>query len=120
MGAGSGGWGFTLSGAFLEMRAPGKTGRVSLNGLGNEGIPMEEMKELCPGCWGLSMGTVTVTGSGQRKNLGLEVKPLISGRKRLGGLVGGRWLGRPGLQGHGGEGRGHRETLPLSPCPLLL
>lgn len=56
-------------------------GRVSSEGHGDEGFSVEEVKELCPGCWELSKWVVTVTGGEQRKKLGLELKPLINGRK---------------------------------------
>lgn len=37
---------------------------------------LEEIKELCPGCWRSSAWMVTVTGGGPRKKLGSELKPL--------------------------------------------
>lgn len=95
--------------------------RVSLKGPGNEGISVEEAKELRPGCWELSTWMVTVTGSGQRKNLGLEPKPLISGRKQLGGLVRDRWPGWPGLRRHGAwseEAQGDLALVPLFPASV--
>lgn len=61
--------------AFLEMRVLVRLGEKGPEGRWDEGIFVEEVKGLCPACWGLCTWMVPAAGGGQRKKLGLELKP---------------------------------------------